>query len=220
MSSDGTLERRFQDELDKLSPLALIFDAVPTPWPPTEEFVRRAADLSRDWPFARDFTWWWLTLFGKKDRYQPCFQSLWLDILRNAEQSTNDLLQKMLKGKLGDAFLVEFLANIAPNRVLKPDFRQEFFDNISATFNSSEIGIVFNSYQPGSCEGTRGPSSTSTSTKSREKNSAANTGHQQATGLIRNTRGSPPMRSEAPSGCTCTASTTPRNASMAPTTGK
>ena len=157
VSGDGTLERRFQDELDKLSPLALIFDAVPTPWPSTEEFVRRAADLSRDWPFARDFTWWWLTLFGKKDRYQPCFPSLWLDIVRNAQQSTNDLLQKMLKGKLGDAFLVEFLANIAPNRVLKPDFSQEFFDNISATFNSSEIGIVFNSYQPAPGECTPGP---------------------------------------------------------------
>ena len=157
VSGDGTLERRFQDELDKLSPLALIFDAVPTPWPSTEEFVRRAADLSRDWPFARDFTWWWLTLFGKKDRYQPCFPSLWLDIVRNAQQSTNDLLQKTLTGKLGDAFLVEFLANIAPNRVLTPDFRQEFFDNISATFNCSEIGIVFNSYQPAPGECTPGP---------------------------------------------------------------
>jgi hypothetical protein len=135
----------------------LIFDAVPTPWPSTEEFVRRAADLSRDWPFARDFTWWWLTLFGKNDRYQPCFPSLWLDIVRNAQQSTNDLFQKLLKGKLGDVFLVEFLANIAPNRVLKPDFSQEFFDNISDRFNSSDIGIVFNSYQPGSCEGSPGP---------------------------------------------------------------
>ena len=28
-----------------------------------------------DWPFARDFTWWWLTC-SEKDRYQPCFQSL------------------------------------------------------------------------------------------------------------------------------------------------
>ncbi|HEY5855158.1 MAG TPA: hypothetical protein VIW24_14170 [Aldersonia sp.] len=156
VSSDGTLERRFQDELDKLSPLALIFDAVPTPWPPVEEFLRRAAPLSRELPFARDFTWWWLTLFGKKDRYRPSFQSMSFDILRNAQQSTNDLLQKMLNGRLGDAFLVEFVANIAPNRVLKPDFRQEFFDNISDTFNSSEIGIVFNSYQPGSCEGSRG----------------------------------------------------------------
>ena len=71
VSGDGTLERRFQDELDKLSPLALIFDAVPTPWPSTEEFVRRAADLSRDWPFARDFTWWWLTLFGKRIGTSP-----------------------------------------------------------------------------------------------------------------------------------------------------
>src|ERR1700752_5529945 len=88
---------------------------------------------------------------------RACFPSLWLDILRNAGQSTNDLLQKTLTGKLGDAFLVEFLATIAPNRVLKPDFSQEFFDNISATFNCSEIGIVFNSYQPGSCEGTPGP---------------------------------------------------------------
>ena len=123
VSGDGTLEMRFQDELDKLSPLALIFDAVPTPWPSAEEFVRRAADLSRDWPFARDFTWWWLTLFGKKDRYQPCFQSLSLDILRNAQQSTNDLLQKMMKGKLGDAFLVEFLANIAPNRCVEAGFQ-------------------------------------------------------------------------------------------------
>jgi hypothetical protein len=157
VSGDGTLERRFQDELDKLSPLALIFDAVPTPWPPAEEFVRRAAELARDWPFARDFTWWWLTLFGKKDRYQPCFQSLSLDILRNAQQSTNDLLQKLLKGKLGDVFLVEFLANIAPNRVLKPDFSPEFFDNISDTFNSSEIGIVFNSYQPAPGGCTPGP---------------------------------------------------------------
>jgi hypothetical protein len=157
VSGDGTLERRFQDELDKFSPLALIVDAVPTPWPPAEEVVRRAADLSRDWPFARDFSWWWLTLFGKKDRYQPCFQSLWLDILRNAQQSTNNLVQKLMNGELGDAFLVEFLANIAPNRVLKPDFSQQFFDNISATFNSSEIGIVFNSYQPGSCAGTPGP---------------------------------------------------------------
>jgi hypothetical protein len=157
VSCDGTLEMRFQDELDKLSPLALIFDAVPTPWPAAQEFVRRTAHLSRDWPFARDFTWWWLTLFGKKDRYQPCFQSLSLDILRNAQQSTNDLLQKLLKGRLGDAFLVEFLANIAPNRVLKPDFRQEFFDKISATFNSSTIGIVFNSYQPAPGECTPGP---------------------------------------------------------------
>ena len=80
-----------------------------------------------------------------------------LDILRNAQQSMNDLLQKTLKGKLGDVFLVEFLANIAPNRVLKPDFRQEFFDKISDTFNSSEIGIVFNSYQPGSRAGSPGP---------------------------------------------------------------
>jgi hypothetical protein len=176
--------------------------------------------LSRDWPFARDFAWWWLTLFGKKDRYQPCFQSISLDILRNAQQSTNDLLQKVKNGKLGDAFLVEFLASIAPNRVLKPDFSQEFFDDISATFNSSEIGIVFNSYRPGSYEGTRGPASTSTSTRSREINSAANTGHRRATGLIRDTRGSPPMRSEAPCGCICTASTRPTHASMAPTTGK
>jgi hypothetical protein len=157
VSGDGTLERRFQDELDKLSPLALIFDALSTPWQPAEDVVRRGAHLSRGWPFARDFTWWWLTLFGKKDRYQPSFQSMSLDIVRNAGRSTNDLLQKMLKGKLGNAFLVEFLANIAPNRVLKPDFRQEFFDDVSATFNRSEIGIVFNSYQPGSCEGTPGP---------------------------------------------------------------
>src|SRR5258707_842996 len=61
------------------------------------------------------------------------------------------------RGHPRDAFLVEFLANIAPNRVLKPDFSQEFFDNISDRFNSSDIGIVFNSYQPGSCEGSPGP---------------------------------------------------------------
>ena len=221
VSGDGTLERRFQDELDKLSPLALIFDAVPTPWPPTEEFVRRAADLSRDWPFARDFTWWWLTLFGKKDRYQPCFQSMSLDILRNAQQSTNDLLQKMLTGKLGDAFLVEFLANIAPNRVLKPDFRQEFFDKISDTFNSSEHRNRLQQLPAGIPRGHPGARRVHPHQRSRARNnSAANTGHQQAIGLIRNTRGSPPTRSEAPSGCTCTASTRPRNVSMAPTTGK
>ena len=220
VSCDGTLERRFQDELDKPPPPALIFDAVPTPWPPAEEFVRRAADLSRDWPFARDFAWWWLTLFGKKDRYQPCFQSLSLDILRNAQQSTNDLLQKMLKGKLGDAFLVEFLANIAPNRLLKPDFRQEFFDNISDTFNCSEIGIVFNSYQPGSCEGTQGPveyihvNEVARKQLGREYGTPAS--YRAHTKYARIT----PDAVRTPCGCLCTASTRPTNASMAPTTGK
>lgn len=148
VSDDGTLQARFRDELDKLSPTSLILDALPSPMVPPREFTRTAAEWSQQWPFSRDFTWWWLALFGKKDRYKPSIRSMPLDILRNAAQSASDLLDKIADEHRGSPFLVEFFANIWPNRVLEPDFRQEFFDGVSTVFNNSDVGIVFNSYEP------------------------------------------------------------------------
>lgn len=149
VSPDGRLETRFQDELSKLTPLGLMLDVVPfMPLSLQLSLTRSMAGLSRQWPFARDFAWWWLFLYGKKDRYKPAFTTMGSDMLNNLQQAMQLFFRKISEGRVGEAFMFEAFAQIWTNRLAISDFKPEFFRSISETFRNSPIGIVFNSYDP------------------------------------------------------------------------
>lgn len=148
-----SLQARFADKLNELGPSRLMLEACLPGLVPPSAFLDWTSELSQRWPFARDFAWWSLAYFGKQKRYLPAYESLPLDLLRNWQQSIEELTGQIKDGGLHRVFLLEFVANLFPNRVLKPDFDAEFFSAISDAFNQESfggkpIGIVFNSYDP------------------------------------------------------------------------
>ncbi len=86
---------------------------------------------------------WNLALFGRRDVYRPAYFEFQTDLCNNMVKS----YQKVIQNPHETNYL-EALCRVIPSRSLVPLFPDNFFDTISETFNMSDIGIVFNSYNP------------------------------------------------------------------------
>lgn len=151
------LDKVFADELQKLTPLELIkgrlgemlghgsgvsgAGALP-------DLFAAMVRMSAAWPFGRDFAWWWLVLLGKTSRYKPALHLYMLDLARNLQFTYASVAHDLLAGRMAGMFLWRELSGIWPQRLVVPDFSTSFFEAVSAQFNASKIGIVFNSYEP------------------------------------------------------------------------
>ncbi|MCP4353162.1 MAG: hypothetical protein GY795_47535 [Desulfobacterales bacterium] len=86
---------------------------------------------------------WNLALFGRRDVYRPAYYEFQRDLCNNMVKSYQKVMHNPHETNYLDA-----LCRVIPSRTLVPLFPDNFFDNISETFNMSDIGIVFNSYNP------------------------------------------------------------------------
>src|SRR5215208_2857598 len=82
-------------------------------------------------------------LFGKASIFRPVRHEYFLDLAKNTMKAVERAIKEWPK-----LFVMrEFMSGI-PARTLVPLFPNEFFDEISDAFNGSDIGIIFNSYDP------------------------------------------------------------------------
>lgn len=84
-----------------------------------------------------------LALLGRPGVFRPAYLEFAKDLYKNMTESFTEVMLDPLK-----ANLMEGLFRIIPDRTLIPLFADDFFERISETFNSSDTGIVFNSYNP------------------------------------------------------------------------
>jgi hypothetical protein len=84
-----------------------------------------------------------LALLGKQDVFKPAYTEYLADAIRNAAAALGHVVRER-----GNVFFLREFLQLFPCRLLVPEFPPEFFAGISDAFNRSEIGIVFNSYNP------------------------------------------------------------------------
>lgn len=84
-----------------------------------------------------------VALWGRPGVFRPAYLEYARDLLGNSLQAW----QRVLAGG-GHTFLLQEALQTLPGRVLVPLFPDAFFKEISDAFNSSSIGIAFNSYNP------------------------------------------------------------------------
>jgi hypothetical protein len=83
-----------------------------------------------------------LALSGREDMLRLTLLNEYpVDVLKNSLAATIDLLRQGW-----NANYMKELLKVWPARTLKPLRDQSFFENVSETFNNSDIGIAFNSY--------------------------------------------------------------------------
>lgn len=74
---------------------------------------------------------------------RPVWQDWPLEYLGNVTEA----LQRMLRDPLNAIPPIEFLRTI-PSRVLAPEHRPGYLEDMSRVLNSTEVGVVFNSFNP------------------------------------------------------------------------
>lgn len=84
-----------------------------------------------------------LGLLGKQNVFRPSYEHIIPDMLRNAADVWNKVIQSG-----GNVLLMDQLLSLIPGRSLVPDSNDAFFDEVSRSFNAVPIGITFNSYNP------------------------------------------------------------------------
>jgi hypothetical protein len=84
-----------------------------------------------------------VALWGRPEVFRPAFPELIRDFYQNAFHSFMRIVNSG-----GNAFLLQEVLQAIPGRTLVPLFPDEFFRGISDVLNESDIGIVFNSYNP------------------------------------------------------------------------
>ena len=84
-----------------------------------------------------------VALLGRPGVFRPAYLEYAIDLLGNSIQAW----QHVLAGG-GRTLLLQEALQTLPGRVLVPLFPDAFFKEISDAFNSSSIGIAFNSYNP------------------------------------------------------------------------
>ena len=106
------------------------------------EFLR--TEIEQTQPFRnRNLDLATIATFGAKGVFRPAYAEVVADTFRNAIDTFMDVQKK------GDNVFVarEFL-QLFPCRMLVPDSSEDFFESVSDLFLKSDIGIVFNSYNP------------------------------------------------------------------------
>lgn len=91
-----------------------------------------------------DFDLLFLGLFGKRGAIRPARHEVLLDLVKNMTRS----FERMIEDPRHIFFTKEFMSTL-PARQLVMDFSDEFFQAMSDAFNGcSDIGLVFNSFDP------------------------------------------------------------------------
>ncbi|MDB6019620.1 MAG: hypothetical protein JWR19_4109 [Pedosphaera sp.] len=109
--------------------------------------VQLQNDINRLEPFRNpDFDLSLLALYGKQGVYRPAGGEYMADAWRNVSASLGRALFDKNRPFVARRFLEMF-----PCRLLVPEFPDNFFNDISAEMNqTTDIGIIFNSYDPSS----------------------------------------------------------------------
>ncbi|MGH8503186.1 MAG: hypothetical protein ACREVE_12080 [Gammaproteobacteria bacterium] len=91
----------------------------------------------------RDLNLMTANMFGKASIFRPARHEYFLDLAKN----TMNAVERAIKEWPKLFVMREFMSGL-PARTLVPLFPKEFFEDISDAFNRSDIGIMFNSYDP------------------------------------------------------------------------
>jgi hypothetical protein len=84
-----------------------------------------------------------VALWGRPGVFRPAYLEYATDLLGNSLQAWQHIVASG-----GNTFLLQEALQTLPGRVLVPLFPKAFFAKISKAFNTSKIGIAFNSYNP------------------------------------------------------------------------
>jgi hypothetical protein len=84
-----------------------------------------------------------LALFGKPSIMRPARHEYLLDLIKNYMKVLEKTIQEW-----PNIFVMRELFSELPARSLVPLFTEQFFQRTSDIFNASDIGIMFNSYDP------------------------------------------------------------------------
>jgi len=80
---------------------------------------------------------------GVPDVFRPVWRDWPLEYLENLASA----MQRFLRDPLNTVPLIEFLRTL-PSRLMAPEHKPGYFDDMSRVFNSSDVGVVFNSFNP------------------------------------------------------------------------
>jgi len=103
-----------------------------------------AADIDEATPFKNNsLDLMAMAIFGKGDVFKPAYLECFSDYTENLK----NLFMKAMAAPDSINPIPEILGLI-PARELNPEFPVDFFKSISASFNNSKTGIIFNTYEP------------------------------------------------------------------------
>lgn len=103
-----------------------------------------ASDIEEATPFKNNILdLMTMALFGKGDVFKPAYLEYFSDY-------TENLKRLAIKAAIAPASIspIPEAVGLIPARELTPEFPVDFFKSISKGFNDSQIGIIFNSYEP------------------------------------------------------------------------
>lgn len=85
-----------------------------------------------------------LSLRGVEGKFKCATRSILADVVRNAGEFWSNMIQDGER-----TFVAQRLLELLPCRWVIPDFGEEYYEDVSETFNHEDkIGIAFNSYNP------------------------------------------------------------------------
>lgn len=84
-----------------------------------------------------------MAVMGKKGVFRPSYEYMFTDFLRNASEAMGAVVRNQ-----GRVLVADQLLSLMPGRTLVPDTDEQVFTDMAALFNASDIGIVFNAYNP------------------------------------------------------------------------
>ena len=108
-------------------------------------------EIEQAYPYpSRDLNWFNMLTFGMENVYRPVSPVDYLtDMYGNMLNSLKTLSTSLIsQKKLKNFFWFKELSSWTPSRSLMPARPDELFEDMSVTFNQSEIAIAFNSYDP------------------------------------------------------------------------
>ncbi len=121
--------------------------ALPTGKSLEQEF---ADEIERAYPYpTKDLNWLNLLTFGINNVLSPVSpMSYWTDTYKNILDSFANIQKDIKRKNFKDIFWFKEFSSWLPARTLVPARPDEMFQEMSDTFNRSEIAIAFNSYAP------------------------------------------------------------------------
>lgn len=103
-----------------------------------------ATDIDESTPFKnKSLDLMAMAIFGKGDVFKPAYLECFSDYTKNLI----NLFMKTMAAP-DSINLIPEIIGLIPARELSPEFPVDFFKSVSASFNNSKTGIIFNSYEP------------------------------------------------------------------------
>jgi hypothetical protein len=107
-------------------------------------------EIQRAYPYAsKDLNWLNLLSFGINNVLRPVSPLTYLtDTYKNILDSFFDIQKDWKQQRFKEIFWFKEFSSWLPSRTLEPTRPEAMFQDISDTFNDSDIAIAFNSYDP------------------------------------------------------------------------